>query len=270
MKRIIIRDSQSQELKEKGNKSFLDKDYSSAIKYYSLAIKSSPRESVLYSNRSRCYYMLKDYQNSIKDSKFAIDLDLYNIKAYLLYSRGLANISKQGMNYTEAELALKCCKSALKICESTMQPEFTSTSKSLAKRIKVLIFLKKRENYNYQISRLKNYYKDIIKHKKVMDLFDKLIVEQKTKPIPDVLCCPITFETFVNPVITESGNTYDQEALLTHFSRMGFIDPISRRGVNPHFIVRNNAVFLAKKWFLKQEPWAKVSETIINSLDLEF
>jgi tetratricopeptide (TPR) repeat protein len=269
MRRIIIRDSESQELKEKGNKAFLERDYPSAIVHYTAAIKKSPKESVLYSNRSRCYYMVKDYINSIKDSKISIDLDRYNIKAYLLYSRGLANISKQGMNYNETELALRCCKSAYQICKSTSQPEYISTCKSLSKKLKILIFLKKRENYNYQVSRLKSYYKGIIKHKRTLELFDKFLIEKKTKPVPENLCCPITLELFSTPIINETGSSYESNALVKHFSKMGYIDPITRRQIDPRIIIINNPIVLALKWYLKNEPWAKLSETVINSLDIE-
>ena len=270
MKRIIIRDTDAQNLKEKGNQSFMEKDYQSAIIYYTSALKKSSNESALYSNRSRCYYMLKDYSNSIKDAKIAIELDLYNIKAYLLYCRGLGNISKQGMNYYEAEIALRCCNSALQICKSASKPEFISTCKSLKRKLRALVFLKKRENYNYKISRLKSYYKGILKQKRVIELFDKYLIEKKTPPIPDYLYCPITLETFTQPVITECGHTYDCNELLTHFSKIGTTDPITRRYINPHAVIRNPILLVAKSFFIKKEPWSKISDKVINSLYIEF
>lgn len=269
-KRRIFRDSDTEDMREKGNKSFMERDYHTAIVHYTAALTKSSKESILYSNRSRCFYMLKDYSNSIKDSKIAIDLDVYNIKAYLLYTRGLANISKQGMNCQEAELALRCCKSAYQISLSTSQPEFTTVCKSLKRKLKVLLFLKQRENYNYQVSRLENYYKDLLRPKKVSELFAKYVAKKEISIIPDVVCCPITLGIYNDPVITECGNTYECSALVTHFSKNGVVDPIARRPINPHTILKNSAVFLAKKWFLKREPWAKISETLITSLDIDF
>ena len=269
-KRRIIRDSDTEDMKEKGNKSFLDRNYQAAIIHYTSALKKSSNESILYSNRSRCHYMLKDYSNSIKDAKIAIDLDLYNIKAYLLYSRGLANLSKQGMNCQEAELALRCCNSALQVSISSSQPEYSAPCKSLKAKLKILIYLKNRENHNYQVSRLENYYKDVLKHKRGIELFGKFVVKKNYRTVPDVLCCPITFEIFSHPVITECGNTYECNALITHFTKMGVIDPIARRQINPHAIINNNSIAAAKKWFWKIEPWTKISETLITSLDIEF
>lgn len=267
--RIIIRDTDAQELREKGNQSFIEKNYPAAISYYTNAIKKSTKESILYSNRARCYYMIKDYINSLKDSEAAINLDNNNFKAHLLYIRNLGNLSKQSMNLTESELALKCCKSLYRTCSSLSESDYLSACRSLSKKLKALIHLKKREIRNYRVSRLRNYYKDI-KNKRAITLIDKFLIETKGTALPDSLCCPITFEIFAQPVITECGNTYEANALVTHFSKMGIIDPITRNRINPHAIFKNSAILQVKDWFLSIEPWAKLSETIISSLDIEF
>ncbi|OMJ92559.1 hypothetical protein SteCoe_4696 [Stentor coeruleus] len=270
MNRIKIRDPSSQELKEQGNQFFMQKQYDDAIKCYTAAIKKTSTESILYSNRARCYYMIKDFDNVIKDASKAMFLDEKNLKAYLLYIRGLGNISKLYMSMTHVDIALKTCLKVNQIAKETSQLEFNSACKSLKKKLKVMIFLKNRENFNYKVSRLKSYYKGIIKNKKVNDMFNKYIQEKTQKNIPDTLCCPITLEMFKKPVITHCGNTYEAEALITHFTRMGAVDPINRSPINPYNIFKNDSILLAKKWFLKAEPWVKISETSITSLDIEF
>ncbi|OMJ95852.1 hypothetical protein SteCoe_571 [Stentor coeruleus] len=270
MNRIKIRDHSSQELREQGNQFFIQKQYENAIKCYTAAIKKTSTESILYSNRARCYYMIKDFDNVIKDASKAMLLDEKNLKAYLLYIRGLGNVSKFYMSMTHIEIALNTCLKLNQIAKETSQSEFNSACKSLKKKLKVIIFLKDRENYNYKVSRLRSYYKGIIKNKKVNEIFNKYLKEKTPKNIPDSLCCPITLDLFKKPVITSCGNTYEAEALITHFTRMGTVDPINRSPINPYEILKNESILSAKKWFIKAEPWVKISETAITSLDVEF
>lgn len=42
--------------KELGTKAFTAKDYDTAIKHFTEAIKENPQDHTLYSNRSACYY----------------------------------------------------------------------------------------------------------------------------------------------------------------------------------------------------------------------
>jgi len=46
--------------------------------------------------------------------------------------------------------------------------------------------------------------------------------------IPDELCCKITMEIMEEPVIAQSGVTYEKSALLDHIKRNGKTDPITR------------------------------------------
>jgi len=59
--RKVFRDNDVEAIKDKGNACFLARDYSSAVTYYTAAIRLCSSISVLFSNRSRCYFMLKEY-----------------------------------------------------------------------------------------------------------------------------------------------------------------------------------------------------------------
>ncbi|OMJ77381.1 hypothetical protein SteCoe_23025 [Stentor coeruleus] len=262
--------SKSQLLREKGNHFFKENQYLKAIKCYSKAIILSSNESTLYSNRARCYYMLKDYEKTIQDSQEAIKLDEKNIKAYLLYIKGLGIKSKYFMSISHLELGLEICRRVKEIIRTTAQNEFESTYEILKNNMKAMIFLKKREIYNNKVLNAHDYYKGIIKDKRVKELFDKYVVQKNHIGVPDSLCCPITFEMFTQPVITESGNTYDARSLSKFYTLRGQFDPISRIPINIMNVFINDSIKNAKKWYNKIEPWSIISETLTTSLDIDF
>lgn len=47
--------------KELGTKAFTSKDFNKAIEHFSNAIRESPHDHTLYSNRSACYYNLNQF-----------------------------------------------------------------------------------------------------------------------------------------------------------------------------------------------------------------
>ena len=135
--------------------------------------------------------------------------------------------------------------------------------------IKTLIFLKKSENFNYKVSRVNSYYKDILKNEKHKKLFNKFVNEKPFVPVSDAFLCPISLEILSEPLITSYGNTYDSESLKSHFSKIGITDPITRQAVNPYQIYRNLNVIKAITWLKKTSPWTQFSETPMTSLDIE-
>lgn len=261
---------ESQHLREKGNNFFTEKQYLKAIQCYSQAIIFSSNESILFSNRARCHLMLGDYENTIQDSQEAIKLNDKNVKAYFLYAKGLGNKSKFHMSISYLELGLNACNKVREIIRSTAQNEFESNNQILKKKMKAMIFLKKREIYNKKVLNAQGYYREIISDKMIWELFNKYVVEKNHIGIPDSLCCPITFEMFTQPIITEAGNTYDARSLSKFCTLRGYFDPISRMPINIMNVFINDSIKNAKKWYNKIEPWSKISETLTTSLDIEF
>lgn len=268
-KRKIIRDVDVEAIKDKGNACYLERDYKSAIIHYSAAIRICSNISILFSNRSRCYFMLKDYENSFKDAQQSINIDNNNLKAHLLQIRSLAYISKQSLNLEKIFKSLECCNVAFNLAKTLGLHEFIDACKSIKKKIKLMIFLKRVEKFNYEVSRVRNYYKNVVKNSRMQALLNKYLKEKPLKPISDNFICPITLALFVNPLITECGHSYDYDSLVSHFSKMGVSDPITRRGINPNRVFKNNALVKAVKWVHKSQPWTVYSETPMNSLEVE-
>ncbi|KAF4554096.1 Serine/threonine-protein phosphatase T-like protein [Elsinoe fawcettii] len=76
-------------LKNKGNDAFKNKDWPTAVEYYSQAIEKYDKEPSFYTNRAQAHIKLEAYGYAIADSSKAIELDSNFTKAY--YRRAVAN-----------------------------------------------------------------------------------------------------------------------------------------------------------------------------------
>ena len=100
----------------------------------------------------------------------------------------------------------------------------------------------------------------------VCDNFEKYLIEKKMPAVheetvhcldvPDFLKCAITDELMTEPVLIESGHTYEKEMILKHFDMSGAFDPITRQEVNRSIMVPNHTLKKASLDFLAKNPWA--------------
>lgn len=60
--------------KEQGTKAFTAKDYPAAVKHFTDAIKESPHDHTLYSNRSACYYNMNMSTPALEDADKCIEI----------------------------------------------------------------------------------------------------------------------------------------------------------------------------------------------------
>lgn len=71
-----------------------EKNYSEAAKYFGLAIKSKPKDPLLYFSRGNCYFALKKYNLAVADYNTTIRYDSLFLGAY--NNMALARIFNQG------------------------------------------------------------------------------------------------------------------------------------------------------------------------------
>ncbi|KAL9097763.1 MAG: hypothetical protein Q9165_000089 [Trypethelium subeluteriae] len=76
-------------LKEKGNQAVKEKDWPSALAYYTKAIDLNDKEASFYSNRAQANIKLEAYGFAIADATKALELNPDFVKAY--YRRAVAN-----------------------------------------------------------------------------------------------------------------------------------------------------------------------------------
>lgn len=82
-KKKLIDPEKALACKEEGNVFFKSQKFPEAVERYSQAIKHSPDDATLYSNRATAYMKLMAYPEALRDLERAIDLKPDFIKAYL-------------------------------------------------------------------------------------------------------------------------------------------------------------------------------------------
>ena len=142
------------QLKELGNNQFKNKNYSSAIEYYTRGINMNPSEPVLYANRGTCFKCLGKYKESVKDYKKAVQLNPRNTKNM----KKLSSVYIILGNFGEAQILLqKCCN---------LEPEDSS--------------------HNYELNKAKKMVEDYEKiHEKVKEQKWEDVEEQSKKLLTD-------------------------------------------------------------------------------------
>lgn len=110
-------------LKEQGNESFKAADYTSALKFYTDALKlldgaKCPKDSLILLNRSATYLALKRYVPALYDANVAGEIDPSNWKAHWRQGLSLAGMQKKSFRAKHAVSAftkcLECCPEAKK------------------------------------------------------------------------------------------------------------------------------------------------------------
>ena len=74
--------------------------------------------------------------------------------------------------------------------------------------------------------------------------------------VPDYLLCRISDELMEQPVILQSGFTYEKKEILRHFRFNGNNDPLTRQEVDPTVLIPNKNIKQAIQDFLGSNPWA--------------
>ena len=82
--------------------------------------------------------------------------------------------------------------------------------------------------------------------------------DQDHKPldVPDFLKCAISDELMYEPVVIQSGHTYEKVMIEKHFKLVGAFDPITRQEVDPSVLIPNHMLKKASEDFLSHNPWA--------------
>ena len=58
------------------------------------------------------------------------------------------------------------------------------------------------------------------------------------------------------PVLLESGFTYEKSEIKKHFEMNGNFDPMTREQVDPHILIVNKQIKQATQDYLMNNPWA--------------
>ena len=106
---------------------------------------------------------------------------------------------------------------------------------------------------------------------------------QKKLQVPDNLICPISGDIMTDPVLIQSGQTFEREAIAKHFEMMEqraekkrqdgdsdldedriFTCPVSGKSVDKNMILPNKHIKQAAQVFLRRNPWAYDFDPRVN------
>ncbi|KRW99228.1 hypothetical protein PPERSA_04590 [Pseudocohnilembus persalinus] len=269
--------------KDAGNEAFKVHDYDTAIINYSNAIKLDDTQSVFFSNRSRCYKFINEYEKAFKDAITSIELDHNNIKAHLLCGQLLAQMGKLGIRDISAiELAIKRMTKALTLCAGQNKQAFHRDLENYINRAKKLLWYKKRELNIKEKKELQQKLNGLIENSTKYNEEQKKqlkqdVISQIGDPeepfnfeIPEYFCCKITFDFMKEPTMTSQGITYEKEHLFEHFRKNGHFDPVTRKPVRPNECVPNINLKQAIDEYLEKNPWCYEYKYGETPDDIEF
>lgn len=270
-------EKQAEKLRLEGNKCFSKDRFQAAIDAYTAAITLCPKVPVYWTNRALCHRRRNDWTRVEEDSRKAIQLDHYSVKAH--YMLGLALLQKQEYSegVKELEKALDLGRGANpngymveEIWEELAKAKYLEWEEESTQRSWELQSLKEaceealKEKRFLDDSETEGFLDDpivsVVSHLQQLELlgqvFQKAAEDDTPSEVPDYLCCKITLDILRDPVITPSGVSYERAVLLDHLEKVGNFDPITREPLEPSQLVPNLAIKEAVHAYLDKHGWA--------------
>ncbi|KAL9397773.1 hypothetical protein Peur_012026 [Populus x canadensis] len=266
-------EKRAEKLRQEGNICFSKDRFQAAIDAYTAAITLCPKVPVYWTNRALCHRKRNDWTRVEEDSRKAIQLDHYSVKAH--YMLGLALLQKQ--EYSEG---VKELEKALDLGRGANPNGYMVEEiwEELAKA-KYLEWEEESTQRSWELQSLKEACEVALKEKGFLDdpivsivsrlqhlellgqVFQKAAEDDTPSEVPDYLCCKITLDILRDPVITPSGVSYERAVLLDHLEKVGNFDPITREPLEPSQLVPNLAIREAVHAYLDKHGWAYKTES---------
>uniref|UniRef100_A0A3Q1IV64 E3 ubiquitin-protein ligase CHIP n=1 Tax=Anabas testudineus TaxID=64144 RepID=A0A3Q1IV64_ANATE len=249
----------AQELKEQGNRLFLNRKYLEASGCYSKAITYSPSVPAYYTNRALCYVKLQQYDKALADCRHALELDSQSVKAH--FFMGQCHLEME--NYDESTSNNFFLAYNLKKRWNSMEDRRINQESELhAYLTRLILAEKKRQDNKSDDSRTQHKLNEIhSKHDKYLsdmeELFCQVDEKRKKREIPDYLCGKISFELMREPCITPSGVTYDRKDIEEHLQRVGHFDPVTRTPLTQDQLIPNLAMKEVIDAFILENGWVE-------------
>lgn len=259
--------------KQRGNQFFSGGDYEDAIQEYTKAIIKDSSNPIYFQNRALCYYRTGSYDRTEQDARRAIDLDPSSLKGH--YYLGLALLELRHLTQADSHLAKAYAlalqtrsKSAASIAESVLECRRAQWDRDERQRTKRSVPLLDEILTGFEKARAARVaalqelpladrndelaYIDQEFRQKVSDTKKVFAAEQRVAEMPpDYLTDPISFNLFVDPVVTKSGRSYERAWLEQHL-KTSATDPFSREALREDEIYPNLQLKAAAEDFIKR------------------
>eukprot|EP01156_Anaeramoeba_ignava_P015887 Anaeramoba_ignava/a616645_6.p1 GENE.a616645_6~~a616645_6.p1 ORF type:complete len:269 (+),score=96.69 a616645_6:22-807(+) len=260
------------EFKEKGNEFFRSNQFEQAINFYTFGLNSHPDQNlreVLYLNRALSQIKILEYDKSLSDCEAVLQFNHSSIKAH--YFRGLALSGKK-----QYKNALESLKTSLRLSEKE-KATWIQELKGKIDEVELLLFQENENQEKNYLEKTKNnlfqYLDELIRlrnqnSKNVLDIQDKMSelqiffekIQPKRPEIPSYFCCPISLDIMNDPVVGNSGVSYEKNAIFNYIDSGGNQDPITRIPINKDQFHPNICLRQAIEEFLEKKSLGKKKE----------
>ncbi|CAD8074262.1 unnamed protein product [Paramecium primaurelia] len=256
----------SLEYKTQGNLYIQQKQYKKAIESYTQAINLFDRDSIYFSNRSVANKLLNRFQEAKQDAQQALKIDQKNSRAHFIYgtiilievqmfpdtTESLINQAQQGIKELESAQEL------VKISKKEQKNKLSVLINQNLAKGKRMMYLIRQEIDKKNIQTLKQTLLDI-SHRQQQKLdwsaIEQNIQKQRDIQMPEYFVCPILFEMIEEPILLNSGLTYDKSSIQQQFKQNGYIDPITRELIDPLGLIENIQLAIGISQIKREYGW---------------
>ncbi|XP_043567027.1 E3 ubiquitin-protein ligase CHIP [Chiloscyllium plagiosum] len=282
----------AQELKEQGNRLFLNRKYQEAAASYSKAIvrkelkrrecpccwwrsNRNPSVAVYHTNRALCYVKMQQFDKAVADCKHALELDSQSVKAHFFlgqcqlemenYDEAIGNLQRgatiSGPVYSTSSQKIVPPyregyswhgENAVDINETDFWDYRTVLCGEVADTVPVFSGVQR----NGKLS-LKTEVGDGLGSGLEESKIEEFSLILQKRDIPDYLCGKISFELMREPCITPSGITYDRKDIEEHLQRVGHFDPVTRSPLTQEQLIPNLAMKEVIDAFISENGWVE-------------
>ena len=245
----------AEKIKDDGNALFRKGKYKAAIDCYTEAIAFDSSLAVLYVNRAMCHKKLSNWDQVVRDSKTALNLQSDLMKAHYLLGVALLQQHDELKAIVHLSKALDSAREkgdAIKdeIWRELARAKYAQWKNDSSSRNTAAVKLRQQLNAACEAAG------KTPDHAAWDALFERAAQVDQVGEVPSAFTCPLTMEVFREPVLTPSGNSYERSALLEHLAKVGKWDPLSRVPMSESDVRPNIALRNSTEHYLNEHPWA--------------
>lgn len=241
---------------------FLSNDFEDSIYYYQRAAILNNSNSFIHSNLGICYFKLGNYISSLEACDKALSINPGNIKALILGSKCLYNLSIESPSNLMINKAKEMIIQVQVFSSPPNNSEFYEISKEILKKIELMSLYISDIHKKSLIQSLKIYYEDLCDEATQKLLNKYLVIKELIIPVP--LTCPITLDLYKVPCCNSAGHTYENQCLNNYMKIKGCKDPNTKQPTIPGALYYNRNIKAAVEEFINKYPW--LDETRKNFL----
>lgn len=228
-------------------------DFTTSIHYFKQAVFLNNSNTLTHSNLAICYFKLGNYADSMNSCVTALSINPKNLKALILGSKCLYNLSISTPSKANIDKAKEMINQVILYSAPPNNSDFYEISLEIAKKIELMSLFVSQVHRRSVVEGLQIYYAGVC-DQNLLSVLDKYLAVKEAS-IPESFLCPITLDLFQNPCCTSIGHTYESEYLINYMRIKGCRDPNTNQPYIPGALPLSKNVKAAVECFKNKYPW---------------